>query len=90
MEQGKCWNCRYFSRYYTKETTRFRATKFGRCCKAGEAVESNGGCERYMRRDRCKRSETMLRVCLGDILRQLKELRCILEEERETRDEDGK
>lgn len=89
MEQGKCWDCRYFSRYYTKETTRFRATKFGRCCKAGETAESKGSCERFVRRERCKRSETLLRICLGDILRQLTELRCILEAERGPHDEDG-
>lgn len=88
MEQRKCWNCCYFSRYYTKETTRFMQTELGHCCRRGEMTASNGGCEKFVRRKPRKRSETMLRVCLGDILLQLRAIRQIMEEE-ERCDEEG-
>lgn len=81
-ENKNCRDCKYFSRYYTKEEKRFERTKCGWCCKAGKTVNSGEGCEKFERRGK-RKEEWLLRQYLSDILTELTELRKIIEAEHE-------
>lgn len=80
-ESKKCFNCRYFKRYYTKELQEFRKTNYGLCYKNGGTVEYCDGCKDFTYKTRTIRDERAVKECLNGLLTELSALRQIIEEE---------
>lgn len=82
MECGKCYNCGYLDRYYTKGIKKFDKTKLGWCCKKLNTVTTDGGCEDFKYKKKPRRNR-MLKLALNDLLIEISEIRKVLEAENE-------
>lgn len=85
-KRGECYRCRYFDRYYTKETRHFQPTKCGFCCKVQTVVSSHGDCEHYEAKLYRYKKDVLLKGCLSDLLTEISELRSMLEAEHHEED----
>ena len=86
-ESDKCYACRELQRFYTKGTTKFNQTKYGRCCNSDKIVYIHESCECFVRKPRIKkRRKYMLELCLNDLLTEISKIRKILEAENERED----
>ena len=79
-KKKKCFRCRFLDRYYVKGEKRYKRTEFGWCCIKRAEVRVREGCERFAFRLPSANSNRRLRCYLSDILTELHELRCFLEE----------
>lgn len=79
----KCFNCRYFKRYYLKEVKEFKKTNYGLCYKNGGTVEYCDECENFTFKTRTVRDERAVKECLNGLLTELSAIRQIIEEERD-------
>ena len=82
-EKNRCYRCKHMDRYYVKETTCYRKTRFGRCRKHGENVGIHDGCGEYCPADYRRKSTRLLRFYLSDLLTEISEVRKVIEAERE-------
>ena len=62
-EKNRCYRCKHMDRYYVKETTCYRKTRFGRCRKRDENVGIHDGCGSTVRRITAGKA----RACCGFI-----------------------
>ena len=84
MEQENiCARCRYFDRYFIKETKHFKKTELGRCAKKDGQVSAHGGCEQFLRGTCQKKSRLLLRCALSELLTEISEIRKMMETEDE-------
>ncbi len=77
---NRCSRCRFFDRYYTKETKKFRRTECGWCRKKQELVSTHGECEKYSARTRRCMPQRALYLQLNDLLTEISEIRNFLED----------
>ena len=77
----RCYGCKFFDRYYTKEISRFCATKIGLCYEKGDCVNACDGCEKYQPKPHAGKSCFLLKHSLNGLLTELSELRKMLEAE---------
>lgn len=80
-KSDKCYNCKYFDRYYTKGIKKFDRTEFGWCCKKIQTIKSDEACGSFIFKSKNKRSRILLELCLNDLLTQITEIRNVLEED---------
>lgn len=86
-KQRHCYMCRGLERYYVKETKRLRRADFGWCCYKRENVEIHGCCDWFATRTYYRKSDKVLKIYLNDLLTEINELRCIIEEEQNEKKE---
>ncbi len=77
---NRCSRCRFFDRYYTKETKKFRRTECGWCRKKRELVSTHGECEKFLARTRRCMPQRALYLQLNDLLTEISEIRNFLED----------
>ncbi len=77
-----CYNCGFYTPYYTKGNIKFNKAEEGRCRAKRTTVDRHDTCERWMSvRYRIKHfDKTATAKALGEILSQLSEIRQIIEE----------
>ena len=84
--QGKqdkqCYRCGKFERLYVKGIKKYSATKYGFCREMESNVQIHERCENFAPKQRYKKSNRTVLVCLNDLLAELSEVRKVLEEER--------
>lgn len=80
--QEKCFNCRHFTRYYTKGKQHFTKTEFGFCNKIKAISEKNNYCERFTKKQPSKPIyESTISHSLHEICLRLIEMKQIYEAE---------
>ena len=81
-KKGKhCYACAHLERFYTKGQRRFQRTEIGWCFLKRESVDVRGCCERFQVKKTKRESIRLLRAYLNDLLTEISELRCFLEDE---------
>ncbi len=80
-EKEMCRKCKYFDRYYTKETKRYNKTKYGLCCKTRDNVGVEGHCDRFEVKPKRGKAKYMVRYFLNDLLTEITEIRKIIEDD---------
>lgn len=86
-ESKQCYRCKYPDRYYTKEVKRFCKTKFGRCREKRAEMNIHESCERFEQRASVRGRPKLLKNYLNDLLTEITEIRKVLEEEKDEREE---
>ncbi len=84
---GKCFQCKYFDCYYTREIKQFKKAKCGWCKKNKEVVKLQNSCVNYIFKQKNVRYDYSIKRFLSDVLTELSELRQILEEENNAKNE---
>ena len=77
----KCYNCRYFCRYFVKKKAEYKRTEFGFCRKKRENIDMHGKCEQFKFQEILYCTDTPIRCKLDSLLTEISVLRMILEEE---------
>lgn len=78
--KGKCYWCKYFTRYYTKGNKQFNRLKIGWCSNKQEQISSQEGCEHYRYHAPAKPSHRSAFRTLNDLLTELSEIRMVIED----------
>lgn len=76
-----CFVCKHFDRYYTKGDKQFNRTKFGWCCAQQTTCAAKDSCKNFSRTKYHKKSNRLISYYLSDLLKQLAEIRNVIEEE---------
>ena len=86
-ESKQCYMCRNFERYYTKGVKQYSRTKFGYCREKRDNVGIHECCDKYGYRQHAKRTDGSALKYLSDLLTEISELRNVIEDERNGKDE---
>lgn len=78
---NECYMCINFKKYYTKGLKKFDPTDIGWCCEIRDNVNIHGGCEKFRRKLNRRKSNLAIKHRLSDLLIELTEIRCMLEED---------
>lgn len=80
---GKCYMCKKFIRYYTRGRIQFNRTKYGWCSEKRCSVNSMESCCKFKYRVRTKKSREALQLYLSNLLTEIGAIKMLLEEERD-------
>ncbi len=81
MEYNKCYNCRFFDRYFTRGYTKFDKTDIGRCYIMQKVVNKSETCDNFKTRRNTRRENSVLKITLENLLDEISEIRKMIESE---------
>ena len=85
--KGKCYRCRFFDRYYTKENIQFKRTACGWCSVKKDNISATGVCERFVPQRNWRVPRKPIVMHLNDLLTEISAMRQLIEDDRCDNDE---
>lgn len=81
-QKKECWNCRYYSTYYSKTFTGLYKEKFGRCAQSNSIVTNH--CEKWDNKYPVEKRRKVAAIsALVDITETLKIIKQILTDDKD-------